>query len=628
MIIARLEQVVDFFVDGTADLIGYIRAGLREIAAQEHLVLLAQEHRAELAAHAVLGHHGARGLRGLFKIARGAGGHIAQHEPLGAVATQTSGNGSLQARTGNIAGLLIGQPHGVSTRALAARNDGHLMHLVALGNIVHDDGVSRLVIGHEMLVSLRNLMALLFGAGTHAGDGLLDGGHGNFPAIGARGEYRRLVEHILEICAGKVGRSARNDRQIDVRSQRFALGVNLQYILATLDVRIAHGNLAVKPAGTQQRRIEYVRAVGGRHDDDALIGGKAVHFDQQLVERLFALVMAAAQTRAALTTHRVDLVDEHDGRRALFRLVKQIAHAARAHAHEHFHKVRAGNRKERHPRLARNSASQQRFARAGRADEQHALGHARAQLLELLRILQEIDDLAQLLRLLLRACDIGKCNLVLARIAQPRAGSTEVHHALAATALLAHHEIPQHAEERHGHKQRNPLDPPGRRGRRRHGDGERIIAHLDERSVLAQLFGIDGVDVAVKLRRARQERRNVIALRELAGRNAAVTRRGDQIAAGRHDILQLVILDHIEYFGIVDAAHLIAHRRAEHLHGEQYHDNQRHINQQLRQSIEFLWLQKSIPRFPSSIKLQSNPACIPIIPRAAGGFKPACHSFM
>src|ERR1700742_323499 len=48
-------------------------------------------------------------------------------------------------------------------------------------------------------------------------------------------------------------------------------------------------------AGAQQRRIQHVGPVGGGDQDHAFIGFKAVHLDQQLVEGLFAFVIAAAQ---------------------------------------------------------------------------------------------------------------------------------------------------------------------------------------------------------------------------------------------------------------------------------------------------------------------------------------------
>ena len=59
-------------------------------------------------------------------------------------------------------------------------------------------------------------------------------------------------------------------------------------------------------------------AVGGGDDDDAVVCAKAVHFDQQLVQRLLALVVSAAETCAALTAHRVDLIDKDDGRAQSF----------------------------------------------------------------------------------------------------------------------------------------------------------------------------------------------------------------------------------------------------------------------------------------------------------------------
>ena len=59
-------------------------------------------------------------------------------------------------------------------------------------------------------------------------------------------------------------------------------------------------DLAVEAARTQQRRVEDVGPVGGGHHDDAEVGLEAVHLDQQLVQRLLALVVAAAQAGAAV----------------------------------------------------------------------------------------------------------------------------------------------------------------------------------------------------------------------------------------------------------------------------------------------------------------------------------------
>src|SRR5689334_24101575 len=54
-----------------------------------------------------------------------------------------------------------------------------------------------------------------------------------------------------------------------------------------------------------------------------------------------------------LPAHGVDLVDEDDAGRVLLALLEQVAHAARADAHEHLDEVGARDREERHARFAR-----------------------------------------------------------------------------------------------------------------------------------------------------------------------------------------------------------------------------------------------------------------------------------
>ena len=156
-----------------------------------------------------------------------------------------------------------------------------------------------------------------------------------------------------------------------------------------------HHDLTVEAAGTQQRRVEHVGTVGRGDQDDAFIGLEAVHLDQQLVQRLLALVIAAAEAGAAMAADGVDFVDEDDAGRVLLRLIEHVAHAASADADEHLDEVGAGDGEERHIGFAGDGAREQRLAGAGRADEQRAARDAPAELLEFLRIAQELDDLLQ-----------------------------------------------------------------------------------------------------------------------------------------------------------------------------------------------------------------------------------------
>ena len=65
-------------------------------------------------------------------------------------------------------------------------------------------------------------------------------------------------------------------------------------LLAAANVGQRHDHLPVEAAGAQQRRVKHVGPIGGGNQDDAFVGLEAVHLDQQLVERLFAFVVAAA----------------------------------------------------------------------------------------------------------------------------------------------------------------------------------------------------------------------------------------------------------------------------------------------------------------------------------------------
>ena len=119
-----------------------------------------------------------------------------------------------------------------------------------------------------------------------------------------------------------------------------------------------------KRPGPQQRRIEHVGTVGRGDEDDAFVRLEAVHLDEQLVQRLLALVVAAAEAGAAMAADRVDLVDEDDAGRVLLALLEQVADARRADADEHLDEVRAADREERHVGFAGDGAREQRLAGA------------------------------------------------------------------------------------------------------------------------------------------------------------------------------------------------------------------------------------------------------------------------
>ena len=114
----------------------------------------------------------------------------------------------------------------------------------------------------------------------------------------------------------------------------------------------ADHDLAIKTSRPEQRRIEHVGPICRGDNNDAVLRVKAVHLDEQRVECLLALIDATAEAMAARTAHRVNFINEHQARRVASRLLKHIAHAARADADKHFHKVRAADAEEAGVRLA------------------------------------------------------------------------------------------------------------------------------------------------------------------------------------------------------------------------------------------------------------------------------------
>ena len=170
--------------------------------------------------------------------------------------------------------------------------------------------------------------------------------------------------------------------------------MHLQNRLTPLDVRPVQHDAPVKPARPQQRGIQDVRAICGSHHDHVRIGIEAVHLDQNLVQRLFPLVVGTAQAGAPVASHGIDLVQKHDARTVSLGLLKQVAHARRAYADEHLDELGAGDGEERNPRLPTDRLGQQRLTRSRSPHQEHALGDARPKLDELLGLLEKLDHLA------------------------------------------------------------------------------------------------------------------------------------------------------------------------------------------------------------------------------------------
>ena len=173
-----------------------------------------------------------------------------------------------------------------------------------------------------------------------------------------RGPERGLIDEVADVGAGEAHRAAGEPVEIDVGGEGHVAGVHLEEGQAGFLVGAVDRHMTVKPARPQEGGVEHVGAIGGGEHDHRFGLAEAVHFGEDLVERLLPFVVAATQSRTANTAHRVDLVDEQDRGGGVFRRLEHVTHPRGTHAHEHLDELAAGDREEGHARLSRHGPGQ------------------------------------------------------------------------------------------------------------------------------------------------------------------------------------------------------------------------------------------------------------------------------
>ena len=431
-----------------------------------------------------------------------------------------------------------------------------------------DQGVAALVVRDGVLRLFVQHAALALGPGDDALHGL-----GHFLLrddllAATRGEQRRLVHEVGQVGTREARRELGHLRQVDVAADGLVLRVHLQDLLAALHVGRVHHDLAVEAAGAQQRRVQNVGAVRSGDQHHRVVALEAVHLHQQLVQRLFALVVAAAEARAALAADSVDLVDEDNGRAGILRLLEQVAHARRAHADEHLDEVGAGNAEERHARLAGDGAREQGFTSARRAHQEAAARDLRAHGLVLRRVRQEVLDLLHLLDGLVDAGHVGELHVGALLDGLLRLGLAEAHLRVVRLLHLVEEEEQDEADDDEGQQRAEQLhERAGQRhlvrhvGMRRHEVAERAaVIGGREVALHAQRGPVDvgGAHAAERLARLGVLQRGHARVERLEGFveriGARGTRRDSGIVRARHRVVAGVV-HHLRRAILLDGLH-------------------------------------------------------------------------
>ena len=324
------------------------------------------------------------------------------------------------------------------------------------------EGVACFVVSRVALFLVGHQEGATFGAHAELVARFLEVEHRHFLVVEACGEECGFVHQVLEVGTGKSRRALRDGRNVYVLVQRnlSLFQVNFQNLFAALQVGQPDHDLPVETSRTQQSLVEHVGAVGGSNQDDAFVCGEAVHFHEQLVERLFAFVVPASEACATLATHGVNFVDEQNAGRVPLAGLEQVAHAACAHANEHLHEVGTRHAEERHAGFACDCTGKQSLAGARRPDKQCTLRDASTEFVVLFRVLQKFHEFLQILLGLVAAGDIAEHGLFLVVVQLLHLALAETERVLATAAHLpARHDPEECDEEENGEECDQRVDP-------------------------------------------------------------------------------------------------------------------------------------------------------------------------
>ena len=520
---------------------GVLGAGQAHLAVQVLVLDSGQAHDAEFVAHAVHGDHLAGQVRGALDIVGSAGGHGVEGNLFRGAAAQHGADLGIDLVAVHQVALFLGGLHGVAQGALGVGHDGDLLH--GLGALLHGghQGVAHLVVGDQALFLFGQHGALLFGAGDDGLKGdqqvfLIDG-----VAAQAHGAQGGFVDQVCQVRADAAGGGLGDLVQVYILAQADVAGMHLKRGQAAGQVWPVHGDAPVEAAGTQQGLVQHLGAVGGAKDDDALAGVKAVQLAEQLVEGLLAFIVAAEFAGVAALADGVDLVDKDDAGGDFRRFLEQVAHAGSAYAHEHFHKIGAGDGEEGDLGFAGHSLGEQCLAGAGGAHQQRALGQLCADGGIFSGVVEEVDDLLQAFLGFVLAGYVCKGDAGGFFHVDFGVGLAHVHHAAHAafSADAAEHEQRQQDDEQERRHGQQHAPHRGHFGHIGLGVGHVVGVQQGEHCITVDDAGVQG-DVAGDL------------VSVLVDVDIALHRRDIDQLAGEGDGRDLVVAHHVEEIRIQD----------------------------------------------------------------------------
>ena len=218
---------------------------------------------------------------------------LAEHDLLGGAPTERDLDLRVHLRLAVVEAVALGRCERDAQRH-PARDDRDLAHRIGAVGEHADDRVATLVVGGKAPV-FRAHHHLPLGAEHDPLERVGEVGFVDDLVVPSCRQQRSLVGEVREIRTDHARRRRRDPAEVDIWCERHCPRVHLEDRLAAGTVGRLHRNPPVEAAGSKQGLVEDVGPVGRADDDHAAGGVEAVHLGQDLIQRLLALVVAAAE---------------------------------------------------------------------------------------------------------------------------------------------------------------------------------------------------------------------------------------------------------------------------------------------------------------------------------------------
>mmetsp|Transcript_11379 Transcript_11379/g.18230 ORF Transcript_11379/g.18230 Transcript_11379/m.18230 type:complete len:483 (-) Transcript_11379:181-1629(-) len=209
-------------------------------------------------------------------------------------------------------------------------------------------------------------------------------------------ENGSFVEQVLQGGAREPRAPTSNRLQVHIRGQGFPPGVHLEDVYPALEVGQVHRNLSVETTRSEKSLIKDINSVGGSNDNDAVVTLKTIHLHEDLVERLFPLIIPTTLATATGAAHGINLINKDDARSILFGFIKQASDTTGTNTYKHLHKLRACAGDEGHASLTGNRLGQKGLTSTRGALHDHTTWDSGTKRSVLFRLLQEVHHFLQL----------------------------------------------------------------------------------------------------------------------------------------------------------------------------------------------------------------------------------------